>query len=204
MLQNKIKAVILDIGRVLVEVNLSKGIFKFITLEEDTTDLKILDSLLNDNVFIDFSKGKITPVEFYNNFVDKTNIDLPYDDFIFHWQNIFAPIAGMEELTELLSKKYEIGILSDIDILHWQRLKNELKIFKKAAKPTLSYEVGYMKPEREIYNIAAKNVNQKPENCLFIDDREPNVKGAIEAGMHAIQFRGVEKLKADLAQLGII
>jgi HAD superfamily hydrolase (TIGR01509 family) len=61
-----------------------------------------------------------------------------------------------------------------------------------------------MKPEKEIYMIAAKNVNQKLGNCLFMDDRESNVKGAIEAGMQAIQFRDVEKLKADLGQLGII
>ena len=199
-MQNTIRAVIFDIGRVLVEVNLTKGVFKFLKYKEDVTDLKILNELLDDHVFVDFSKGKITPQDFYRDFCAKTNINLSFDDFVFHWQNIFKPIVGMKELAENISRKYEIGILSDIDTLHWARLKNELEIFKKVKKPTLSFEVGYMKPQKEIYEIAANNVGQKPEHCLFIDDREPNVKGARKIGMQSIQFISVEALKKELLQ----
>ncbi len=204
MTNNKIKAVIFDIGRVLVEVNLTQGIFKFLNMEKDATDLKILNELLNDHAFIDFSKGKISPQAFYNDFVEKANLNIPYEEFVYHWQNIFKPIKGMAELTDAVSREYEIGILSDIDILHWQRLKNELSIFKKVKKPTLSFEVGYMKPQREIYEIAAENVGQCPENCLFIDDREVNVKGAVDAGMKAVQFKGKDKLRKDLKKVGVI
>ena len=201
---DKIKAVIFDIGRVLVDVNLTQGIFKFLKMEENTTDLKILNDLLDDHVFVDFSKGKITPDDFYRDFCAKTNLNLSYKEFVFHWQNIFKPIEGMQELTEDISRKYEVGILSDIDTLHWDRLKNELEIFKKVKKPTLSFEVGYMKPQREIYEIAAENVGRKPENCLFIDDREVNVIGAIEAGMQALLFTGAENLKREFQQMEMI
>ena len=195
-----IKAVIFDIGRVLLDVNLTKGVFKFLDLPKGATDLKILNELLDDQVFVEFSKGVISSHDFYDDFRAKTDLNLSYDEFVYHWQNIFKPIDGMALLCSQLSEKYEIGILSDIDTLHWKAVQNELVIFKKVKKPTLSYEVGYMKPQREIYGIAAKNVNQPPENCLFIDDREVNVKGAIEYGMQSIQFVGLKQLHNDLRE----
>jgi len=204
MKQINIKAVIFDIGRVLVEVNLTNGIFKFLNFSKNETDLKILNKLLDDQAFVKFSKGMITAHEFYTDFISKTGLDFSYENFKFHWQNIFNPIKGMDIVTEELSKKYEIGILSDIDELHWARLKNDLSIFKKVKKPTLSYEVGHMKPEWEIYEIAARNVNQLPVNCLFIDDREMNVKGALDAGMQALHFTSIEKLQQDLSLMGIL
>jgi putative hydrolase of the HAD superfamily len=204
MNSNYIKAVIFDIGRVLVEVNLTQGVFRFLDLQDDTTDLKILNELLDDQVFVEFSKGRITPEEFYSDFKAKTKIDLSYSDFVFHWQNIFKPIKGMDSLCRQLSENYEIGILSDIDTLHWQYLKDELEIFSYVKRPTLSYQVGYMKPQREIYKIAVENVGYPAENCLFIDDREINVKGAIDYGMEAIHFVGIRRLRDELSKIGLI
>jgi putative hydrolase of the HAD superfamily len=204
MVQNKIKAVIFDIGRVLVDVNLTNGIFKFLDLPEGATDLKILNDLLDDKIFIEFSKGKISSQDFYNDFISKTSLNISYDDFVFHWQNIFKPIEGMDLLCEQISKKYEIGILSDIDTLHWQCLKDELAVFKDVKTPTLSYEVGFMKPQSEIYEIAVKNVAQLPQECLFIDDREMNVKGAIDFGMQALNFEDLPKLRKDLQKMRLL
>jgi putative hydrolase of the HAD superfamily len=38
----------------------------------------------------------------------------------------------------------------------------------------------------------------KPEETLFVDDREDNVEGARAAGLSAIVFRGADQLRAEL------
>ena len=41
-----------------------------------------------------------------------------------------------------------------------------------------------------------------PEQCLFVDDLEPNIKAAQDVGLNTIHFKGVADLKERLAKLG--
>ena len=52
----------------------------------------------------------------------------------------------------------------------------------------ISGDVGYRKPSREIYEIALQKAGVKPENCIFIDDRDKNLLPAMELGMNVIKF----------------
>ena len=56
--------------------------------------------------------------------------------------------------------------------------------------------VGYSKPEKEIFDIACKIVDLKPENCIMIGDKfKVDIQGALNAGMQAIWVnRKKEKL----------
>ena len=53
----------------------------------------------------------------------------------------------------------------------------------------LSCEVGYMKPEREIYELALLRVGRPGSQVLFIDDREANLEPARELGMATVLAR---------------
>jgi putative hydrolase of the HAD superfamily len=68
---------------------------------------------------------------------------------------------------------------------------------------TLSCEVRLIKPERAIYERCLKSVALRPEQALFIDDREVNVLAAREAGLRALRFESVEGLRSDLDGLGM-
>ena len=51
----------------------------------------------------------------------------------------------------------------------------------------ISSEVGYSKPKKEIFDIACKMVNLKPENCIMIGDKyKVDIEGSLNAGMQAI------------------
>lgn len=45
------------------------------------------------------------------------------------------------------------------------------------------------KPEPEIWRVLLDTLGAKPEECLFFDDREDNIAGAREAGLHAELWR---------------
>lgn len=89
-------------------------------------------------------------------------------------------------LLELKKKGKKLCLISNadiIDVMHWEisPLKDLLdeKIF--------SYEVGYLKPEYEIYKIALEKMNTTPKRCIFIGDGgSDELKAASELGMKTI------------------
>jgi putative hydrolase of the HAD superfamily len=69
-----------------------------------------------------------------------------------------------------------------------------LRIFSCDARLT--------KPDAAIYRYCLDKLKLQPAETLFIDDKEANVQSARGLGMHAVHFRGVENLAADLQPYG--
>ncbi len=92
----------------------------------------------------------------------------------------------IDVLLDIKKNGKKICLLSNADIIdamHWD--KSPLKdLFDETI---FSYEVGYLKPQTEIYNIALKKMKVNPEKCIFIGDGgSDELKGAKELGMHTI------------------
>ena len=113
-------------------------------------------------------------------------------------------MPGMEELFREVAGRYRVGILSDTDPLHWHAIRTMMPWLEAVERPTLSYEVGYLKPHPEMFTAAARNCGSAKEQCLFIDDLAGNVDGARYFGMQALIFNGQEKLRRDLHQVKVL
>ena len=201
---NSLQAIIFDLGRVLIDVDLTKGIFKRTRQGQTKSETDILDALMRDSMYQDYACGRITALDFYNEICKRFKLELSFEQFKLEWNAVFHPIPGMPQLVQRLSVHYKIGLLSDIGPLHWEYLFQHLPLLQNISKPTLSYQIGFLKPHPETYRTAVVNVDSVPEKCLFIDDREVNVQGAQDAGMRAIRFGNYNKLVQDLAQLNVM
>ncbi len=200
-----VKAVIFDLGRVLVDIKFNRQTAKFFGVDTEQTQdaAKILDVAFQNELFRKLNKGQIQSREFFEIFSKTFNIQMDYSTFVEYWCDVFAPMPGMEELFWQVKKHYRVGLLSDTDELHWNYCKTQFPFLQSIEKPTLSFEIGALKPEAVCYLKAAENVGCEPEACLFVDDREVNVQGAKQVGMLAVRFEGVEKLKEDFKAYGI-
>jgi putative hydrolase of the HAD superfamily len=200
---DSIKAVIFDLGRVLVRLDFTRGLFRYYKKDEDTSVEEVIEELYRDKLFVDFNTGRIGANELYRRIVDIYQLNLNYDQFVYEWCNIFAPMPGMPEIVKRVSKKYPIGLLSDIDPLHWQYCRENFSFLSYFKNPALSFEIGALKPDPVCFLKAAENMKVDPVHCLFIDDREINVAGARKVGMQAIQFTGVDDLLKLLPELSV-
>lgn len=195
MTTNNIEAVIFDLGRVLVAIDdtlLAERLFHGL----DTKDSRQLArQTMSDPVMIEFNTGRISPEKFYEKMRQTYHWDFDVDTFGSLWCSIFYPMEGMEHLVKQLRGRVKLGLLSDTDPLHWNYIIRTWPWLEIFEKPALSYQLGVMKPDPAIYLAAAENVDAPPENCLYIDDLEENVKGACAVGMSAVRFENIPQLK---------
>jgi putative hydrolase of the HAD superfamily len=59
------------------------------------------------------------------------------------------------------------------------------------------------KPDAAIYRHAAEGLGVRPEEILFVDDREENVAGARAVGMVAIQYGEHRAFVAAMREAGL-
>ena len=55
-----------------------------------------------------------------------------------------------------------------------------------------------MKPEERIYRIALQQLDVNPQEAIFIDDRQENIEGANNLGIHTILFETPQQLNEEL------
>jgi putative hydrolase of the HAD superfamily len=202
--QPSIRAVIFDLGRVLVAIDdtlLVEHLFKGL----DAADTQQLARrTMADPAMVEFNSGRMTPQAFYEKMRRTYRWKLTFNEFKSLWCRIFYPMDGMEALISQLRGKVTLGLLSDTDPLHWSHIVTAWPWISGFENPTLSYQVGVMKPDPEIYRTAAKNVHTPPENCLYIDDLADNIEGAHVVGMNAVRFETIAQLKHVLKNLRLL
>ncbi len=128
----------------------------------------------------------------------------PADQIPYLKEQFFAGDRLDEALLQVIRsyrKTHRVGLLSNA----WDDLRpflnHQLGILDLFDEVIISAEVGLMKPDRRIYELAAQKFNIPTEQALFIDDLLVNVQAAQEAGMKGIQFRFTEQTINDLHRL---
>ena len=105
-----------------------------------------------------------------------------------------TPDPDSVALVHELAEKYDVFLLSNNNALsmslHIPNFEGAgLPLDKSFKKMFLSHEMHLLKPDPEIYRRAIEESGHAAGECLFIDDSQINVDGAIAVGMHAVLFR---------------
>lgn len=113
-------------------------------------------------------------------------------------------LDGVEELLgELRAEGAVMHVLSNYPC--WYELIEErLALSRYLPWTFVSCRTGVRKPDAEAYLLAARTLNVAPGDCLFIDDRRSNCRGAEAVGMPAIQRTDTPSLRRELVARGII
>lgn len=195
-----IKAVIFDLGRVLIDIDISQGLLSNIGV----CNSEAINILAENEAFVAYSTGNIDPECFFYKVKEYFNLQLDYAEFKALWCNIFSQMSGMEELVTSLGEQYPLGLLSDTDPLHWKYISRNFPwIGSSFNNPVLSFNTGVLKPHPSAFEHAVAVLGVKPKECVFIDDLQKNIDGANQFGLNGILFRGRDKLIEDLSNFEI-
>lgn len=190
-MSNKISTLIFDLGGVIVNTNDGSAI----------QHLRNNGILNPDNLFdrtnsycVDYETGKISTDEFIRCVTKCTQADLS-EEYLFEvikaaWLKIIENIPFERiELLKTLRKKYFLTVLSTNNVMHTYAIrlfcqKNYgFEFFKLFDRVHLSQETSIAKPDSAAFNLLLTDINKKPEECVFIDDREINILAAQKIGL---------------------
>lgn len=90
------------------------------------------------------------------------------------------------ELAHSLRGEYKIAMLSNVGRGVISRLFSPEELEDLFDVVILSSEVGMVKPNADIYELAARQLGLTTEDCLMIDDSATNIAGAEAIGMKGI------------------
>ena len=111
--------------------------------------------------------------------------------------------AEMVAFMQQLARHHRLACYSNTNAVHWRYMQQHFRFFDVLEHAFASQEIGYAKPDPQGFAHVAAALGAPAAACLLIDDRQINVDGAQAAGWQALRFEGIDRLREDLAALGV-
>ena len=141
--------------------------------------------------------------ELSREFPHYANLIQAYHD---NWsESIGDPVAGTVEIMKRLKEAgYHVYGLSNWSSETFPMVRNKFIFFDLLDDIGISGEVGQIKPEPEIYEIALQRIGRPANECLFIDDSLANIEQARTMGFAVVHFQSPEQLETELKNLQLL
>ena len=193
-----------DLGNVLLSFTHQRGYSQIAAAARVSTE-EVRAAMVRDRLSDRYEAGELSTSDFHSALCEHLNATLSITELSLAWGDIFDMMPQTVALAaNLKSAGHRIGILSNTCAIHWEFASTRFPVLSALFEPIVtSYAVGAMKPEASIYHAAASRVDLPPDDLFFVDDREENVQGAMDAGWHAHQFAGAQRLADELESLGV-
>lgn len=132
----------------------------------------------------------------YGEYIAETKEMLPerlgetLDRLFRDWYRELPYVDGVCEMVQSLKGKgYRLYILSNASAYFAQK-SSYFELTREFDGIVFSGVIKMAKPEDGIYRYLFETFGLKPEECLFIDDREDNIEAGKRNGMNGVVFQG--------------
>jgi putative hydrolase of the HAD superfamily len=152
-----------------------------------------------------FESGACSNTEFAVGVIAEWQLPFTPEEFLalfLDW--LHDPYPGAEKLVVETSAEVTVGCLSNTNALHWQQKISKWPLARRFEHRFLSYELGAVKPDATIFELAVARTGVAAERILFLDDNALNVAGARAVGLRAEQTRGAAEARALLSDYGLL
>jgi HAD superfamily hydrolase (TIGR01509 family) len=203
VLSPKLRAIIFDIGGVLIRMNISHAI-DGLAGDQSLSPEGIWSALLKDPRWPDWQEGRINPRDWHHYLVKRLGSKLSFERFVEVWNQALDPVPIQDQgFLEKLSKKYRLAVLSNTDPLHVAYMERTYDFLGFFPARIYSCRVGTRKPSPLIYKQALQACRVRAEAAIYIDDVAEYAEAAQRLGMRSIVSRFTEQLQSDLRVLGV-
>jgi epoxide hydrolase-like predicted phosphatase len=161
-----------------------------------------LSSDAEQNLAHDLERGTISAADFEKRFaavLAREDGSIPDPEGLL--RRMFAGFRTEEGMIGVVRRARASGLKTGLLSNSWGNTYDQDQLDELFDEAVISGEVGLRKPEPEIYRLAARRLGVAPEECVFVDDLRPNVRGAVEVGMVGVHHVDTETTLAELEAL---
>jgi glucose-1-phosphatase len=198
-----IRAIIFDIGRVLIRVNVAHaagGLAEGLSLSPE----EIWSALEKDPLWKDWQEGRISPRDWHLHLSKRLGSKLNFDQFVEVWNRALDPAPIHEDgFLGKLAKRYRMAVLSNTDPLHVAYMETTYEFLRLFPVRIYSCRVGASKPDPIIYKEALEACKVRAQEAVYVDDVPSYARAAERLGMRGIVFETRERLWDSFREFGI-
>jgi 2-haloacid dehalogenase len=200
-----VKAILFDFGNVLLEWNPRHIYRRYFPGNEEA-----MEQFLEEVSFMDWNAQQDKGRPFTEGVADLSRQYPHYSDLIqaYHdnWrESIGAALSGTVELMKRLKEAgYLVYGLSNWSAETFPLVREKFDFFSLLDDIIISGEVGTIKPEPEIFQVALRRIGRHAQECLFIDDASANIDQAQKMGFVTVLFESPEQLEEEVHRLGLL
>ena len=199
----KFRAIIFDIGRVLIQVDIHRAMAGLAS-DLKLTPQEVWSAIENDPRSLDWQEGRISPQDWHLYLSKRLGGALTFEQFKQVWNSALAPEPIQPEpFLEKLSKNYRLALLSNTDPIHMSEAEARFPFFRYFPTRIYSFRVGASKPNPLIYAGALRACRVRAEEAIFIDDVPAYAEAAQRLGMTGLVFRSHQELQTSLRDLAV-
>lgn len=197
------RAVIFDLGRVIVPFDFTRGYARLQALC-GIPAAEIPARLAGTGLVTRFESGEIEPRDFVQQLSHHLHLNTSYETFCDIWTSIFLPETLIPEaMLQGIAQNYPLVLLSNTNAIHFEMVRESYPLLRHFHSFILSYKVGAMKPSPLIYQKAIEAAGCRPAECFFTDDIQAYVEGAKRQGIDAVQFHSAAQIETELIRRGV-
>lgn len=203
MPQAPLRAVIFDIGRVLVGLNVARaiaGLSEGISLGPE----ELWSAIQTDPRWSDWQEGRISPHGWHLHITKRLGSPLRFSEFRDAWNRSLEPQPlQSEDLFVELARTKRLALLSNTDPIHVAHLEANFGFFRFFPVDARIYScsVKASKPSPVVFQAALKAVRTKAAEAVFIDDILEYVNSARGLGLRGIHYQNPAQLRSELAAM---
>ena len=199
------RAVVFDIGRVIIRVDLSRSIGKLGKRDVSAdSHLQVLRELEADSKWPDWQEGRMTPREWHAHLARKYEFSNDFDEFCVIWNSVLEPGTILPDaLFDRLAETSSLALLSNTDPIHVAHMEATFPFVHHFPVRIYSCRVGFSKPSPAIFHRTLRDLGALPEEVMFVDDVYDNVAAAARLGILAFHFTSADEFLEQLRTLGI-
>jgi FMN phosphatase YigB (HAD superfamily) len=186
IMNKKSKAIIFDVGGVLLDYNRGDLLSRISRMCSPQTGAETVASLLSA---LELSRGVNTPRTFYNELKDQYGLSISYEELANYWNGGLASRDWVPALLTDLSTQTTLIILSDTNAEHWDHITENILDLNLFSHVFVSHHSGMIKDSRAIFDHVIKEIAFAPEQLLFIDDTLSNTIHATACGITSHHFK---------------
>ena len=203
MAARKVRAVIFDIGRVLIRIDVARAM-KGLASGTSLSPQELWLAIEKDPLWKDWQEGRVSARNWYLHVKQRFGGPATFEEFTEAWNLVLDPEPVLSnELFQKLSKSYRLGLLSNTDPIHVTYMESRYDFFSYFRVRIYSCAIGAAKPNPLIYREALRACRVRAEEAVYIDDISAYVEAARRLGMIGVQFQSSEQLVLALSDLGL-
>lgn len=194
--------VIFDLGNVVLFFDHGIICRKLASLY-DLNEQFVFRKVFKEGIERKYDEGRLSPEHFTRQCSEALGVQLDFSQFKAIWSDIFWENTPVIDIIKLIKKRARVFLLSNTNVWHVEYIRRHFRILELFDELIFSFEVGYTKPDKRIFERAI-GLYTGSKQIIYVDDTVEHVQAARDVGLFGIKYSEADMLRDTLSSKGLL